>query len=74
GTMEYNYQFAQNWRAALFVDGGTATNDFSDEFEVGAGFGFRYLTPVGPIRIDHAWGLTKESKSTRLSITIGPEI
>ena len=74
GTMEYNYQFAQNWRAALFVDGGTATNDFSDEFEVGAGFGFRYLTPVGPVRIDHAWGLTKDSKSTRLSITIGPEI
>ncbi|KAA1162446.1 autotransporter assembly complex protein TamA [Pseudoalteromonas distincta] len=73
-TIEYNYQFAQNWRAALFVDGGTATNDFSDDFEVGAGFGFRYLTPVGPVRIDHAWGLTKESKSTRLSITIGPEI
>jgi translocation and assembly module TamA len=74
GTVEYNYQFAQNWRAALFVDGGTATNDFSEQFEIGAGFGFRYLTPVGPIRIDHAWGLTKESKSTRLSITIGPEI
>ncbi|CAI87039.1 conserved protein of unknown function; putative outer membrane protein [Pseudoalteromonas translucida] len=74
GTAEYNYQFAQNWRVALFVDGGTATNDFSDRFEVGAGFGFRYLTPVGPVRIDHAWGLTKESKSTRLSITIGPEI
>lgn len=73
-TVEYNYQFAQNWRVALFVDSGTATNDFSDRVEVGAGFGFRYLTPVGPIRIDHAWGLTKESKSTRLSITIGPEI
>jgi translocation and assembly module TamA len=73
-TIEYNYQFAQNWRAALFVDGGTATNDFSDTFEIGAGFGFRYLTPVGPVRIDHAWGLTKASKSTRLSITIGPEI
>lgn len=73
-TIEYNYQFAQNWRAALFVDGGTATNDFSDDFEVGAGFGFRYLTPIGPVKVDHAWGLTKESKSTRLSITIGPEI
>lgn len=73
-TAEYNYQFAKNWRAALFVDGGTATNDFSEQFEVGAGFGFRYLTPIGPIRIDHAWGLTKESKSTRLSITIGPEV
>ncbi|MFY8325924.1 autotransporter assembly complex protein TamA [Pseudoalteromonas sp. ZZD1] len=74
GTIEYNYQFAQSWRLALFVDSGTATNDFSDRVEVGAGFGFRYLTPVGPVRVDHAWGLTKESKSTRLSITIGPEI
>lgn len=74
GTVEYNYQFAQSWRAALFVDSGTATNDFSDEVQVGAGFGIRYLTPVGPVRIDHAWGLTKASKSTRLSITIGPEI
>jgi len=74
GTVEYNYQFAEHWRAALFVDSGTATNDFTDRVEVGAGFGFRYLTPVGPVRIDHAWGLTKESKSTRLSITIGPEI
>ncbi len=74
GTAEYNYQFAPKWRAALFVDTGTATNDFSDSLEVGAGFGFRYLTPVGPVRIDHAWGLTKASKSTRLSITIGPEI
>ncbi|RXE95862.1 autotransporter assembly complex family protein [Pseudoalteromonas sp. PS5] len=74
GTLEYNYQFHPSWRAALFIDAGTATNDFSDAWEVGAGFGFRYLTPVGPIRLDHAWGLTKESKSTRLSIVIGPEI
>nr|WP_249122796.1 BamA/TamA family outer membrane protein [Pseudoalteromonas sp. M8] len=46
GTVEYNYQFHPSWRAALFVDAGTATNDFSDAWEVGAGFGFRYLTPL----------------------------
>ncbi|WP_377122343.1 autotransporter assembly complex protein TamA [Pseudoalteromonas fenneropenaei] len=74
GTTEYQYQFAENWRAALFVDAGTATNDFSEKLSVGAGFGFRYLTPIGPIRFDHAWGLSKESNSTRLSIVIGPEI
>ena len=28
GTVEYNYQFAEHWRADLFVDSGTATNDF----------------------------------------------
>ncbi|KZW99817.1 membrane protein [Pseudoalteromonas luteoviolacea] len=73
-SSEYNYQFLPNWRAALFVDVGTATNDFSEKWALGAGFGFRYLTPVGPIRVDHAWGLSKPSHSTRLSIVIGPEI
>ncbi|KZN49118.1 hypothetical protein N474_24895 [Pseudoalteromonas luteoviolacea CPMOR-2] len=73
-STEYNYQFLPNWRAALFVDVGTATNDFSEKWSVGAGFGFRYVTPVGPIRVDHAWGLSKPSRSTRLSIVIGPEI
>lgn len=73
-SVEYNYQFMPNWRLALFVDSGTATNDFSESWAVGAGFGIRYITPVGPIRLDHAWGLSKESKSTRLSIIIGPEI
>jgi len=66
--------FATNWRLALFIDSGTATNDFSESWAVGAGLGIRYETPVGPIRLDHAWGLSKESKSTRLSIIIGPEI
>ncbi|SFC94398.1 autotransporter assembly complex protein TamA [Pseudoalteromonas denitrificans] len=74
GTLEYNYQFAPSWRVALFVDGGTATNDFSEDIEIGAGFGLRWLTPVGPIRVDHAWAMTRENKTTRLSITIGPEI
>ncbi|MCF2860330.1 autotransporter assembly complex protein TamA [Pseudoalteromonas sp. SMS1] len=73
-SSEYNYQFLPNWRAAVFVDIGTATNDFSEKWSLGAGFGFRYLTPVGPIRVDHAWGLSKPSRSTRLSIVIGPEI
>ena len=73
-SLEYNYQFMQNWRLAFFVDSGTATNDFSESWAVGAGFGIRYITPVGPVRIAHAWGLSKESKSTRLSIIIGPEI
>ncbi len=74
GTLEYNYQFKPNWRAAVFIDSGTATNDFEDGLEVGAGFGFRYLTPIGPIRVDHAWALSHPDHHTRLSITLGPEL
>ncbi|MBQ4836445.1 autotransporter assembly complex protein TamA [Pseudoalteromonas luteoviolacea] len=73
-SSEYNYQFLPNWRAAVFVDLGTATNDFEEKWAVGAGFGVRYITPIGPVRVDHAWGLSKPSRSTRLSIVIGPEI
>ncbi|MDK1287536.1 autotransporter assembly complex protein TamA [Pseudoalteromonas umbrosa] len=73
-STEYNYEFLPNWRAAIFIDGGTATNDFEEKWSVGAGFGFRYITPFGPIRVDHAWGLSKPSRSTRLSVVIGPEI
>lgn len=73
-ALEYQYQFAEKWRAALFVDAGTATNDFSEGVSVGAGLGIRYLTPIGPIRFDHAWALSKENSSTRLSIVIGPEL
>lgn len=74
GTLEYNYRFLPSWRAALFVDGGTATNDFKDEIKIGAGIGLRWLTPIGPIRIDHAWQVTSDHNHTRLSITIGPEL
>ncbi|CCQ11682.1 membrane protein [Pseudoalteromonas luteoviolacea B = ATCC 29581] len=74
GTLEYQYQFAPKWRAALFVDAGTATNDFSEDISIGPGFGVRYLTPIGPIRFDHAWSLGEGNTSTRLSIVIGPEI
>ena len=73
GTLEYNYQFAPSWRAALFVDGGTSTNDFSEDIDVGTGIGIRWLTPIGPIRIDHAWAIT-DNNNTRFSVTIGPEI
>lgn len=74
GAMEYQYQFAEKWRAALFVDAGTATNDFSEEVSVGAGFGVRYLTPIGPVRFDLAWPLNSDRSSPRISIVLGPEI
>lgn len=73
-SAEYNYRFLPNWRAALFVDAGTATNDFDEEIQVGTGFGVRWLTPIGPVRIDYAFAVTDENRTGRFSITIGPEI
>ncbi len=79
GTLEYNYQINDTWRVAVFTDAAWVTNqlepaNFKDEVAYGPGWGVRYLTPIGPIRFDHAFALSKDSKSTRLSITIGPEL
>ena len=45
-----------------FIDAGTVSEeefpDFAD-LKVGAGVGFRYLTPFGPLRVDAAVPLNK---------------
>ena len=62
-NLEARYRFRENMQLAVFTDGGTVfeseTPDFSGEFLVGAGIGFRYLTPIGPVRLDIATPLDK---------------
>jgi translocation and assembly module TamA len=55
---------------ALFVDAGNAANGF-DEIEpfVGAGAGLRWRSPVGPLRLDLAWG--QEVRDWRLHFSVG---
>jgi len=54
GSIEYNYRFLQDWVAALFVDAGNAFNDEVDRVFWSGGVGIRWLSPVGPVRIDFA--------------------
>ena len=46
----------------LFADAGNVWGDWShaDRIKVGAGVGFRYATPVGPLRLEVAWKLDRE--------------
>ena len=57
--------------AAVFADGGNALRDFQGEIAVGAGVGARWISPVGQIRIDFAWGF--QAKSGRIHFVIGPD-
>jgi translocation and assembly module TamA len=61
GSLEYDHQVARQWLAAGFVDAGNAYNDVLDHVFVGAGFGARWLSPVGTVRLDLAWPLNKEN-------------
>ena len=74
GSLEFEHSFSERWGFALFFDVGNAINDFSEELERGAGFGFRWKSPVGPVRIDIAQALTLDTKPWRLHLNIGPDL
>jgi translocation and assembly module TamA len=72
GSMEYNYQFKEGWRAAVFTDIGNAYDKkFSNDTAYGAGVGIRWASPIGPIRIDVASGLSDDGHPIRIHFFIG---
>ena len=75
GSLEYNYQFSEGWRAAVFTDFGNAYDaDFKTPAAYSAGVGIRWASPIGPIRLDVASGLSDDSKPIRLHFFIGSQL
>lgn len=74
GSVEYQYRLAGNWWGAVFVDGGDAF-DYTPRWKTGTGFGVRWVSPVGPLRLDFAWGLESDSSERfRIHFSLGPEL
>ncbi|MFT4020973.1 MAG: autotransporter assembly complex family protein [Acinetobacter sp.] len=75
GSLEYNYQFKQGWRAAVFTDFGNAYDkNFSNPTAYSVGVGIRWQSPIGPIRIDVASGISDDSHPIRLHFFIGSQL
>ena len=75
GSLEYNYQFSEGWRAAVFSDFGNAYDkDFKTPTAYSAGVGIRWASPIGPIRLDVASGLSDEGHPIRLHFFIGSQL
>ncbi len=56
-TVEFRQRIAKTFGAVLFVDAGAVSADghlLQGKPSVGVGTGFRYYTPIGPIRLDVA--------------------
>lgn len=70
GSLEYNRAVGDRWSAAVFIDGGSAYDDF-DNFEpvFGYGAGLRLKTPAGPVNFDIAYG--EELKQYKFHFTMG---
>ena len=74
GSIEFEHYFDDRWGAAVFFDAGNAIDNLEDELERGAGFGLRWKSPIGSIRIDLASAISREGKPWRLHINIGPDL
>ncbi len=71
GSAELEYRILRKWAAAAFVDAGNALDDFRGDVAVGAGVGAHWLSPVGMIRVDVAWGF--QDDEARVHLIIGPD-
>jgi translocation and assembly module TamA len=72
-SLEYEYLFKDPWGAALFVDTGNAFNEWDKmDLQTGVGFGARWRSPIGPVRVDVAWP-TDDFSDPHLHLSIGPD-
>ena len=77
-SLEYEHRFRPRWGGAVFVDAGNAfdagrgSNGRRTDLEVGAGLGVRWISPVGPVRVDGAYGFA--DNAIRLHVNIGPDL
>ncbi|WP_232522408.1 autotransporter assembly complex protein TamA [Marinimicrobium alkaliphilum] len=73
GSVEYDYRFRPSWAAAVFMDAGNAFNDSDFTVKRSAGVGVRWISPIGPIRVDVARALDDEG-GWQLHLSMGPDL
>ncbi|MGE8186520.1 autotransporter assembly complex protein TamA [Pseudomonas sp. NPDC086278] len=74
GSVEYQYSIAEKWRVATFIDQGNSFNTLDlPNLKTGVGIGIRWVSPVGPLRLDLAHALDDDG-GIRLHFSMGPEL
>ena len=70
GSTELIRWIGESWGLATFIDAGNATDEVSNfHLAVGYGAGVRVRTPLGPFRLDVAYG--RDSHEVRLHFSVG---
>jgi len=73
-TAEVRYRVNSSIGLAAFVDAGNAFESYQPEFDnlkIGVGAGVRYLTPVGPLRVDLAFPLEPDKDDSWVALYVG---
>jgi len=76
GSLEYQYNITGRWWSAVFIDSGEAVNNIKQsDFKTGAGFGVRWQSPVGPVKLDIARPIGDDQhRNIQFYIGLGPEL
>ena len=74
GSAEYEQRFTDKWSGAVFYDTGNAINNWQEALKDGVGFGVRWRSPIGPIRLDLAWAISEPGAPKRLHLNVGPDL
>ena len=70
GSVEVTHWINDFWGLATFIDAGNAVDSLADfRFALGYGVGARVRTPIGPFRIDIAYG--QDARQVRVQFSIG---
>ena len=74
-SAELEMKVRENWSLAAFYDVGNAFNDWDRmSLKQGVGFGVRWYTIAGAVRLDYAKALDLEGEPWRIHFTIGTSL
>lgn len=70
-SAEYEQFINKSWGIAAFVDSGNAFNSHDFTIKTGAGMGIRWISPIGPIRLDVGFPLNDADSSFQIHFAAG---
>lgn len=79
-SIEYDYLVRPKWAVAAFYDQGDASVDYNFNFRRSVGLGVRWISPIGPVRIDVACALDEVRCGSSgldgwgLHLSMGPDL
>ncbi len=70
-SIEYEQFITESWGVSAFIDAGNAFELNQFKIKRGAGVGVRWLSPIGPIRLDFAVPLNNSNDSFQIHFSTG---
>ncbi len=74
GSLEYEQFVSESWGVAAFIDAGNAYEIENITIKSGAGLGLRWVSPIGPIRLDFAIPLNAADSSFQFHFAAGAQL